>query len=95
MGYLFATPRQLQFPRIDIAKVEIKLFKKNGTTIVCFVFYIIGNRKLFYSNKFKSLTDYIYKKISYICIENKSNNILKLYKKNLLKQIIWKTCNRW
>ncbi len=41
MGYLFATPRQLQFPRIDIAKVEIKLFKKKwyNYCLFCFLYY--------------------------------------------------------
>ena len=41
MSYIFVNPDELHFPRIDIAKVEIKLFKKKwyNYCLFCFLYY--------------------------------------------------------
>ena len=39
MGYISANADNLQYPRIDIAKVEIKLFKKKYRNY-CFLIFI-------------------------------------------------------
>ena len=41
MSYIFVNPDKLHFPRIDIAKVEIKLFKKKwyNYCLFCFLYY--------------------------------------------------------
>lgn len=41
MSYISANADKLQYPRIDIAKVEIKLFKKKwyNYCLFCFLYY--------------------------------------------------------
>ena len=41
MSYIFANPDKLHFPRIDIAKVEIKLFKKKMVQLLFVLFFIL------------------------------------------------------